>query len=105
MVNLQHQKKQNQKFHIYGEDDIIHYEITESEEREGLYIPIGSFITSYAREITIRTSQAIMDYSIQKYGKNLYCYSDTDSIHCLLDIEELKQFCEIDDVKLRSVET
>ena len=41
-----------------------------------------------------------MDYSINKYGKNLYVYSDTDSIHCLLTIEELKQFCEIDDVKL-----
>lgn len=25
---------------------------------------------------------------------------DTDSIHCLLPIEELKQFCEIDPVKL-----
>ena len=60
----------------------------------------GSFITSYAREKTIRTSQAIKDYSIKKYGKDLYCYSDTDSIHCLLDIEELKQFCEIDDIKL-----
>lgn len=41
-----------------------------------------------------------MDYSIKKYGKNLYCYSDTDSIHSLLDIEELKQFCNIDNVEL-----
>ena len=41
-----------------------------------------------------------MDYSIEKYGINKYIYSDTDSIHSLLSIEELKQFCEIDDVKL-----
>lgn len=60
----------------------------------------GAFITAYAREKTIRTSQAIKDYSIKKYGIDKYIYSDTDSIHCLLTIEELKQFCEIDDVEL-----
>lgn len=64
----------------------------------------GAFITAYAREKTIRTSQAIKDYSIKKYGVDKYCYSDTDSIHCLLDIEELKQFCEIDDFELRKME-
>lgn len=41
-----------------------------------------------------------MDYSLKKYGENKYIYSDTDSIHTLLTIEELKQFCEIDKVKL-----
>lgn len=61
---------------------------------------MGCFTTAYAREKTIRTSQAIKDYSLKKYGIDLYCYSDTDSVHCLLPIEELKQFCEIDDVKL-----
>ena len=61
---------------------------------------MATFITAYAREKTIRTSQAIKEYSINKYGKDLYCYSDTDSIHTLLPIEELKKFCEIDDVKL-----
>lgn len=76
----------------------------EEEDKKGIYLPIGSFITAYARNKTIRTSQAIKDYSIQKYGKNKYVYSDTDSIHCLLDIEEVKQFCEIDDVKLRCLE-
>lgn len=60
----------------------------------------GSFITSYAREVTQRTAQKIYDYSMKKYGKNYYIYSDTDSIHTLLSIEELKEFCEIDDYKL-----
>ena len=81
-------------------DGVVKYKLGEEEERKGLYLPIGIFITSYAREKTIRTSQAIKDYSIEKYGKDLYCYSDTDSIHTLLPIEELKQFCEIDDVAL-----
>lgn len=84
----------------YLEDGILHYELGEEEEKKGLYIPIGCFITAYAREKTIRTSQAIKEYSIKKYGKDLYCYSDTDSIHTLLPIEELKQFCEIDKVEL-----
>lgn len=61
---------------------------------------MGVYITSYAREVTIRTSQKIKDYSMAKYGKDLYCYSDTDSIHTLLPLDELKQFCEIDNVKL-----
>ena len=84
------------------EEGIIHYQIQDEEERKGLYLPIGAFITAYAREKTIRTSQAIMDYSLKKYGKNKYIYSDTDSIHTLLSIDELKNFCNIDKVKLGS---
>lgn len=88
------------KIPYLGDDEIVHYTLSEKEEKEGIYLPAGSFITAYAREKTIRTSQAIMDYSIKKYGKDLYVYSDTDSIHTMLSIEELKQFCEIDDFKL-----
>ena len=84
----------------YLEDDIVRYKLGEKETKDGVYLPMGAFITAYARDKTIRTSQAIKDYSIKKYGKDLYCYSDTDSIHTLLPIEELKQFCEIDDIKL-----
>lgn len=89
-----------QSKHPYIEDGVVKYELGEKEQRDGLYLPIGIFITSYAREKTIRTSQAIKDYSIEKYGVDMYCYSDTDSIHTLLPIEELKQFCDIDDVAL-----
>ena len=52
-------------------------------------MPIASFCTSYARRKTILTSQAIRDYSMKKYGKDYYVYSDTDSIHCLFDVEEI----------------
>ena len=88
------------KYPILGDDDIIHYKMTETEITDGIYLPAGSFITAYAREKTIRTSQAIKDYSINKYGIDKYIYSDTDSIHTTLSIEELKQFCDIDDVRL-----
>lgn len=92
------------KIPFLGEDGVIHYSLTEKEEKDGLYLPIACFITAYAREKTIRTSQAIMDYSLEKYGKDLYVYSDTDSIHTMLSLEELTKFCDIDDVKLRSLE-
>ena len=88
------------KIPFIGDDEIIHYTYSDKERKKGLYIPIGCFITAYAREKTIRTSQAIKDYSLQKYGKDLYLYSDTDSIHTLLPIDEVTKFCDIDDVAL-----
>lgn len=84
----------------YMQDDIVRYLIGDEEDKKGLYIPVGAFITSYAREKTIRTSQAIKDYSITAYGEDKYCYSDTDSIHTTLPVEDLLKFCDIDDVKL-----
>lgn len=84
----------------YLEGDIVKYKLGEKTTKDGVYLPMGAFITAYARDKTIRTSQSIKDYSIKKYGIDMYCYSDTDSIHTILPIEELKQFCEIDDVEL-----
>ena len=84
----------------YLENDIVKYKLGEKGTKDGVYLPMGAFITAYARDKTIRTSQSIKDYSIKKYGIDMYCYSDTDSIHTILPIEELKQFCEIDDVEL-----
>ena len=84
----------------YLEDDVVKYIVSDEDTKDGLYLPIGIFTTAYARNKTIRTSQAIKDYSLKKYGVDMYIYSDTDSIHTLLPIEEVKEFCEIDDVKL-----
>lgn len=81
-------------------DGIVCYDLLEAKQVKGLYIPVASFITAYAREKTIRTSQAITDYSLEKYGIDKYIYSDTDSISTTLTINEVKQFCEIDDVEL-----
>ena len=92
--------KAQSKIPYINDEGIVKYALGEEGSKKGLYIPIGSFITAYARNKTIRTSQAIMDYSLKKYGINKYIYSDTDSIHTLLSIDELKQFCEIDNIKL-----
>ena len=92
------------KFPYLDDDGVVKYGMYESEIRDSIYLPIATFITSYARRDIIESSQKIRDYSMKKYGKDLYVYSDTDSIHCLLDeekdIEDLKQILEIDDYKL-----
>lgn len=50
------------------------------------YIPVGSAITSYARNFTIRAAQ-LNYYGPDKRG---FIYADTDSIHCDLEKNELK---------------
>lgn len=89
------------KYPDLDDKGIVTYKFYEKETREPIYIPIAAFITSYARNKTIRTSQAIKEYSIKNYGKDYYIYSDTDSIHTLFtDTEILKQFVDIDDYRL-----
>ena len=89
------------KYPELDDKGIVTYKFYDKETREPIYIPIAAFITSYARNKTIRTSQAIKEYSIKNYGKDYYIYSDTDSIHTLFtDTDILKQFVDIDDYRL-----
>lgn len=89
------------KYPYLNEEGVVKYGSYPMEIRDSIYIPVASFITSYARNKTIRTSQAIKDYTLKNYGKDYYIYSDTDSIHLLkLSEKELKSFVEIDDYKL-----
>lgn len=67
--------------------------VTEHNKKPG-YIAIGSAITSYARNFTIRAAQQNY-HGIDKPG---FIYADTDSIHCDLQPEEIKGV-QIDDVK------
>ena len=83
------------------EDDIVKYATGEKEERDSIFIPMASFITSYARRKTITTSQIIKEYSVEHFGEDYYIYSDTDSIHCkAIDLEVLKKVVDIDPYKL-----
>lgn len=82
---------------------IVKYEMGELETRKTIYIPVATFITSYARAYIIRSWQKIRDYSMQKYGFDAVVYADTDSLHVLLspdDVAELSKTLEIDDYKL-----
>ena len=81
----------------------IQFVTGEEEQKKGVYLPVASFITAYARRYTIETSQMIRDWSKQHLGFDAYCYSDTDSIHALLtptDVEELEKIIDIDDYRL-----
>ena len=89
------------KYPYLNEEGIVKYKLGEEEIRNGIYIPVATFITSYARYDIIETSQAIKDYTIKKYGIDYYIYSDTDSIHMLeMDEKELSQFVDIDNFRL-----
>lgn len=89
------------KYPYLNEDGIVKYSLYPAETRDPIYIAVASFITSYARADIIRSSQKIRDYSLNKYGKDLYVYSDTDSIHCLFDeTEDLSSVLDIDDYRL-----
>lgn len=72
--------------HAYiKEDGSLGFEIIPSYEGRPGYIPIGSAITSYARNFTIRAAQKNY-HGVDKPG---FIYADTDSIHCDLKPEEL----------------
>lgn len=77
------------KFPYLGNDDLIHYKIGEDETRKALYIPVGVFVTSWARHKTIISAQSVYDRFI---------YADTDSLH--LKGCEVPEQLEISDTKL-----
>lgn len=60
-------------------------QVVENEKKPG-YIAIGSAITSYSRNFTIRAAQKNY-YGANKRG---FIYADTDSIHCDLLPQEIK---------------
>ena len=82
--------KVRSKYPVYNEDgDIIKYEYGEYEIREPIYIPMGTFITAYARNQTIRSAQKCYDR---------FAYADTDSIH--LEGYEVPEGLDIDEYRL-----
>lgn len=66
------------KYAGVNEDGSLNYHTQLEENKDPIYIAIGSAITSYARNFTIRAAQANY-YGADKHG---FKYADTDSIHC-----------------------
>lgn len=69
-----------------NDNELIKMGTIEAHNKQAGYIPIGSAITSYARNFTIRTAQKNY-YGVNERG---FIYADTDSIHCDLSVDELK---------------
>ena len=97
--------KVRSKIPYMHEDGTIHYYDGEPEAKEGIYIAMASFITSYARLKTISSAQRIMDNNANKVSKAQFVYADTDSLHIVLNGESEEQFfstcgLDIDSTKL-----
>lgn len=73
------------KVYITPEGTLGFETVIEHAKRPG-YIPVGSAITSYARNFTIRAAQK------NYYGKNKpgFIYADTDSLHLDIPVDQLK---------------
>lgn len=67
------------------EDGSIGFLSVSANDKQAGYIPIGSAITSYARNFTIRAAQKNY-HGINKRG---FIYADTDSIHCDLEPDKI----------------
>ena len=67
-------------------DESVGFDFVEQHEKTAGYIAVGSAITSYARNFTIRAAQK------NYYGPNKagFIYADTDSIHCDIPTTEFK---------------
>ena len=70
------------------EHDTLRYVDLDPEERDGVYLPVGTFITAWARYKTVTTAQSLGDR---------FLYSDTDSVK-VLGIERPRM--KVDDVRL-----
>jgi len=89
------------KIPYFNEDDnTVHYYDKDPEIKDGIYIAMASFITSYARQKTIMSAQTIMDNYASGKSNIQFIYADTDSLHCVSPDFELPQGLDIDDTKL-----
>ena len=79
-------KNSSYKVAYIKEDKSIGFTTVIANDKKPGYIPIGSAITSYARNFTIRAAQKNF-YGKEKDG---FIYADTDSIHCNLPPEKIK---------------
>lgn len=62
------------KHPVLENDDVVHYVVGEQEFREPVYIPVGAFVTAYARDTLIRAIMA---------NRDRFIYCDTDSMHLI----------------------
>lgn len=68
------------------QDGVVNYFLVPENNKQSGYIAIGAAVTSYSRNFTIRAAQSNY-YGVNKRG---FIYADTDSIHCDLSYDEIK---------------
>lgn len=75
----------------YMENGIVKYKNGPEEEKDGVYIAMSAFITAYARKKIILDAQYIEDRFHAGLSKARYIYSDTDSLHIDLGIDDIAE--------------
>ena len=83
----------------FYDNGIVKFTNGEYEYKEGIYLPVASFITSYARRKTITSAQKVMDDFYSGKSNIDFIYADTDSLHLKSDNFELPNL-DIDPYKL-----
>lgn len=73
------------KWATLDEDESVKFINVPQYKKKPGYIPVGSAITSYARNFTIRAAQANY-HGVNEHG---FIYADTDSIHCDLPADKI----------------
>ena len=84
----------------YYQDDQVKYYYSQPESKKGVYIAVASFVTSYARRITITSAQKITDDYNAGKSDIQFVYADTDSLHCSSPGFKLPEGLDIDPYKL-----
>lgn len=81
-------------------DGSVKYVRSSKIETTPIYTALASFVTAYGRKKIIETANIIREYSLIKYNKDMYIYSDTDSLVTTLPVEDVKNLIDIDDFEI-----
>lgn len=84
----------------YYQDGQVKYYYSQPESKKGVYIAVASFVTSYARRVTITSAQKITDDYNAGKSDIQFVYADTDSLHCSSPGFKLPEGLDIDPYKL-----
>ena len=68
------------------DNNVVGFSPVSANDKKAGFIPVGSAITSYARDFTIRVAQQNY-HGVDEKG---FIYADTDSIHCDIPPDEIK---------------
>lgn len=86
--------------YIDEKDGAVHYKDTKPELKDGIYLPMATFITSYARFEEITAAQTICDDYNAGKSNIQFVYGDTDSLHLLSEDFSIPEGLHIDRFEL-----
>ena len=92
--------KERRKKPYLDENGVVKMIDLDEKRKDGVYVPMASFITAYAREVTIRSAQKVQDAYLSGKSNIEFVYADTDSLHLSSPDFKLPEGLDIDEYKL-----